>query len=594
MRKILSIAIILIFISVCVFAQTNRNYNGYVRRIESTWDEYSEAKEFEKFQQEQSAAYQAFLQEQEEAYRNFVEEVEKKWNEFIDSTPAQFVDYSEDKSIRTIINFEAIEEEIPAKPEKTIKEPVKEIQKVPTKEGIKELEERPEKQIEEKPEKDQPKKPVESVEKELVEQIAEETEEKPAEIIAEEPKEIESKKPEKIVREKPEAVQPEKPEETQPARKPAQLALKEREKKQEKTQLERTKEEPERIVEERPEETKPQKPKDLTAKKPFEELAGENPAIAVSEKPMQDKPEISKEQMAKMQAEEAITSVRPEEVVEKPATDGKGQIVVEAVVPADDPVAIDEAKKKIATHIEKIFSKKNDAGANILEDQVQTASGETVTPENAKKFAEEEILPKATVSPKVIKSKDGVKRVKVSVAIPMMPKHLETRAKQYRGLVKKYTRRYKEDIPLVMAIIQTESYFNPLAKSHIPAYGLMQLVPKTGGRDAYKFVHKKDEAPSPKYLYVPENNLMLGIAYVHILRDKYFYGIEDPLKQEYLIAASYNAGMGRVIRRVLKKYNVPEMSPDEVYDVLREVMPDETKDYLAKVSSRKKNYLAWQ
>ena len=84
------------------------------------------------------------------------------------------------------------------------------------------------------------------------------------------------------------------------------------------------------------------------------------------------------------------------------------------------------------------------------------------------------------------------------------------------------------------------------------------------------------------------------VAYLDLLRDNYFYGIEDPLKQEYLIVASYNGGMGRVIKRVLKKYNVPEMTPDEVYAALRKEMPDETKDYLAKVSSRKKNYLAWK
>ena len=45
---------------------------------------------------------------------------------------------------------------------------------------------------------------------------------------------------------------------------------------------------------------------------------------------------------------------------------------------------------------------------------------------------------------------------------------------------------------------------------------------------------------------------------------------------------------------MLKQYNVPEMTPDEVYNALRKEMPNETKDYLAKVTSRKKNYLEWQ
>ena len=58
--------------------------------------------------------------------------------------------------------------------------------------------------------------------------------------------------------------------------------------------------------------------------------------------------------------------------------------------------------------------------------------------------------------------------------------------------------------------------------------------------------------------------------------------------------AAYNGGIGRVIKRVLKRYNVPNMSPMEIYDVLRQRMPHETKDYLAKVTSRKEKYIAWR
>jgi membrane-bound lytic murein transglycosylase C len=282
---------------------------------------------------------------------------------------------------------------------------------------------------------------------------------------------------------------------------------------------------------------------------------------------------------------------RPEE---KPKEEKKGQITVEAIVPADAPDAVDKAKELIADQVERIFSATNEAKKNILEDQVKTRTGDTVTPQNVKKFVQEEVLPEAKVEPKPLESKDGVERVKVSVVIPMVPEHLRIRAEQYLSSVRKYCSQYTEDLPLVMAIIQTESYFNPLAKSPIPAYGLMQLVPKYGGRDAYRHIFKKDETPSPDYLYVPDNNLLLGIAYVHILQDDYFYGIRDPKKREYLTIASYNGGVGRVIKRMLRKYKVPEMSPSEVYEALRKEMPDETKDYLAKVSSRKKNYFAWR
>jgi len=299
--------------------------------------------------------------------------------------------------------------------------------------------------------------------------------------------------------------------------------------------------------------------------------------------------------------EKAAPTEKPiEKPIEKPdgrketPEEEKGQIIIEAVVPADDPDAEEKAKELIANHIEKIFSTTNEAKKNILEGQVKTESGEDVTPENVKEFVKEEVLPKIKVDPEPLKSKDGVERVKVSVVIPMVPEHLRVRAEQYLKSVRKYCKQYKEDVPLVMAVIQTESYFNPLAKSHIPAYGLMQLVPRSGGKDAFRYVFKKNQAPEPEFLYIPENNLLLGTAYLHVLENNYLYGVRDPKKREFLVIAAYNGGIGNVIKKVLKKYNVPEMTPDEVYAALRKEMPEETKNYLARVSSRKKNYLAWQ
>ena len=60
-----------------------------------------------------------------------------------------------------------------------------------------------------------------------------------------------------------------------------------------------------------------------------------------------------------------------------------------------------------------------------------------------------------------------------------------------------------------------------MARSHIPAYGLMQIVPKTAGIDAYQYLYNKKRLLSSSYLYNSENNIEIGSAYLHILYYKY-------------------------------------------------------------------------
>ena len=292
--------------------------------------------------------------------------------------------------------------------------------------------------------------------------------------------------------------------------------------------------------------------------------------------------------------------------------EGKGQIVIETLVPADDPDALEKGKDQIRVEVEKVLvptpeespeTPSSDADrekvapppvASVLEGQVKTQEGGAITPENVEAFIKEEVLPQAKVDPEPVPSKDGVARVKVAVTIPMVPEHLRIRAEKFLEPIRKYTAQRDLDVPLVLALIQTESYFNPVAKSHIPAYGLMQIVPRSGGLDAYRYVFKRDQMPTAEFLYEADNNLLLGTAYMQLLNKRYLYGVKDPLKREYLMIAAYNGGIGRVIKRVMKGYNVPEISSDEVFDALIKEMPTETKNYLKKVTSRKENYLIWQ
>ncbi|MCV5855917.1 transglycosylase SLT domain-containing protein, partial [Escherichia coli] len=83
------------------------------------------------------------------------------------------------------------------------------------------------------------------------------------------------------------------------------------------------------------------------------------------------------------------------------------------------------------------------------------------------------------------------------VEIPMVEDHFSQRSYQYADIVRRASKKY--DIPedLIYAIIKTESSFNPYAVSWANAYGLMQVVPKTAGRDVFKLVKNKSGQPSP-------------------------------------------------------------------------------------------------
>lgn len=270
----------------------------------------------------------------------------------------------------------------------------------------------------------------------------------------------------------------------------------------------------------------------------------------------------------------------------------EGTIEVEAVVEADQPDAVEQAKAKIAQQVEKIFSEEDQAGNTILADQVQMPDTQKpVTPENVEQFVKEEVDKKVVVEEKPFQSKDGKKRIKVRVTLGMVPDHVRIRAKRYVPLVKTFSKKHGIEAPLVLAVIHTESYFNPRAKSKAGAYGLMQLIPKYGARDAYRLVHGEDRVVLPSYLYDPKNNVELGTAYLHLLEDQHFKGV-DPVKRRYLVIASYNWGPTSVHRKIVQRYSMDRLSDKELYSLLQRKAPQETRDYVKKVTERMRMYAA--
>jgi len=179
----------------------------------------------------------------------------------------------------------------------------------------------------------------------------------------------------------------------------------------------------------------------------------------------------------------------------------------------------------------------------------------------------------------------------------MVKDHEKVRVKKFKPLVEKYARRYNISKNLVYAIIKTESDFNQYAVSGAGAYGLMQIIPRTAGKDAYKKVKKRSWTPTRQYLFNAKNNIELGCAYLNILSFRYLRKVRNPISREYCVISAYNTGSGNVLRTFSKNRDrafriINSKTPSQVYYKLKTSMPyKEARRYLVKVLNHKKEFI---
>lgn len=169
-------------------------------------------------------------------------------------------------------------------------------------------------------------------------------------------------------------------------------------------------------------------------------------------------------------------------------------------------------------------------------------------------------------------------------------------AGKYRDFVKRYAEKYNLASALVLAIMHTESNFNPFAVSSQSAVGLMQVVPDTAGNEVYRYLMGTHGSPSIETLFSPEHNIRYGATYLHLLGQRYFGRVRNPSSRQMCMIAAYNGGPGAVLRlfaadqdEALGKIN--SLTPSEVYSALTTEMPSaETRRYVELVLARIRDY----
>src|SRR5215831_5810026 len=261
--------------------------------------------------------------------------------------------------------------------------------------------------------------------------------------------------------------------------------------------------------------------------------------------------------------------------------------IVTTLLTPDDPRGVDLFSDKDIT----LTGDKEPYLAGLVLDQ----QGKSIrTPAEAEPFASYLVEKKS--STREI-DQYGAKKTALVVTIRMVSNFSVKQAEKYRPVVQQFANQYQISPGLIFAIIRTESNFNPYAVSSAPAYGLMQLVPSTGGREAYKRAKGKDVTPSRDYLFNPTNNIDLGTAYLSVLTFDQLEEIANTVSREYCVISAYNTGPHNVFRAFSKDTTaavnqINSLQPSAVYEHLRQHLPyPETRHYLEKVTASRKEFV---
>ncbi len=145
----------------------------------------------------------------------------------------------------------------------------------------------------------------------------------------------------------------------------------------------------------------------------------------------------------------------------------------------------------------------------------------------------------------------------------------------YESRIREEASKQGLDPALIYSIIRQESLFNPFARSHADAFGLMQLIPEVAAVAAGRLGLKLS---SPDDLYDPEFNIPLGTVFLRDLFQKY--------DGRFILAVSaYNAN-----DRAIQGWLRTRMRPDPL-EFIEEIPYEETRTYVKLVL---RNFVTYQ
>jgi soluble lytic murein transglycosylase len=129
-----------------------------------------------------------------------------------------------------------------------------------------------------------------------------------------------------------------------------------------------------------------------------------------------------------------------------------------------------------------------------------------------------------------------------------LPADYKKRASKITETLVEEAEKFNFDPVFVMAVIRTESNFNPLVVGSVGELGLMQIRPETGEWMAKR---EKIKWKGAKTLKDPVQNIRIGVAYLAFLRDHFE-------NKAYKYLSAYNVGPGK-LKKMFQADNRPKV-----------------------------------